>query len=119
MSFVKSVGQVLLATMFIQGGAKAFIEPGGRVKLVESAGIPQPQQAVVLNGALMVIGGTALALDITPKLAALALLGSLVPTTFVGHPFWKEETPATRANHQIHFLKNISMIGGLLVVLGA
>jgi putative oxidoreductase len=118
MSLIKSVGQILLASMFIKGGASAFMEPGGRVSKVEASGIPQAHQAVVLNGALMVIGGTALALDLAPKSAALLLIGCLIPTTLIGHPFWQEETPAGRANNQIQFLKNLSMLGGLLIMLG-
>ena len=118
MSLVKSLGQTLLASMFIQGGAHAFMEPGGRVKAVEKAGIPQPHQAVVLNGALMTIGGAALALNLAPKLASLVLIGCLVPTTFVGHAYWKEESPAGQAAQRTQFLKNLAMLGGLLVVLG-
>jgi putative oxidoreductase len=38
-----------------------------------------------------------------------------VPTTLAGHPFWEKEDPADRRAHQIHFLKNIGMLGGLLL----
>ena len=43
------------------------------------------------------------------------LAGTLVPTTAVGHPFWNESDPASRQNQTIHFLKNVSLIGGLLM----
>ena len=54
---------------------------------------------------------------IAPKLSAALLAGLLIPTTFVGHPFWKEQNPRDRANQQVHFLKNLVMLGGLLTVL--
>lgn len=117
MSLIKSLGHTLLAGIFITGGYSAFSEPGGRVTKVDQAGIPAARQAVILNGAAMVVGGTALAVGFLPKLAALLLIGTLVPTTLVGHPFWQETTPQGRANHQIHFMKNLATIGGLLVVL--
>lgn len=117
MSLVKSLGRILLASMFIYGGAGAFSEPGKRVMLVEKAGISNARQATILNGAVMVIGGTALAAGIFPKLAATVLIGSLVPTTFVGHSFWQEDEPASKAGQQIQFFKNASMLGGLLLVL--
>ncbi|GLV56280.1 hypothetical protein KDH_31220 [Dictyobacter sp. S3.2.2.5] len=113
----KTLGQLLLGSIFVVGGAGAFAEPGGRVQKVEAAGVPQPRQATILNGAVMVVAGSTLAVGVLPKLSALALLGSLTATTFVGHPFWKEETPAGRANHQVQFFKNLSMLGGLLMVL--
>ncbi|MFL5666777.1 MAG: DoxX family protein [Ktedonobacteraceae bacterium] len=117
MSLVRSLGHVFLSGVFISGGADAFLQPGGRVDKVADAGIPEAKQAVVLNGAAMVVAGTALALDIAPKVAATVLLGTMVPTTFVGHPFWKEKEAASYKNQRIQFFKNLGLIGGLLLVL--
>ena len=117
MSLVKTLSHASLAGIFIINGYAAFAEPGGRVTMVDQAGIPAPRQAVIFNAAAMVVGGTALAVGFLPKLAALGLIGSLVPTTLVGHPYWKEEDPKTRANQQGQFLKNLAMIGGLVAIL--
>lgn len=118
MSLANTLGRGLLANMFIQNGFGAFLEPDSRAKKVEAAGLPQPRQSVILNGALMVLGGTMLAANIAPKLSAGVLAACLIPTTFVGHLYWKEENPAAKANQKIHFLKNLAMLGGLLVVIG-
>jgi uncharacterized membrane protein YphA (DoxX/SURF4 family) len=117
MSITRSLGHLLLSGIFISGGAQAFMEPGGRVTKVVEAGIPESERAVELNGAVMVIGGILLATGIAPKVAATLLLGSLVPTTIVGHTFWKEENEAGRKNQLTHFLKNLGLLGGLLLVL--
>ena len=112
-----SLGHMLLSGIFISGGASAFLQPGGRVSRVESAGIPEPHSAVVLNGAAMMVAGTALALDIAPKAAAAVLIGTLVPTTLVGHAFWQETDANARRMQQTQFMKNLGLIGGLLLVL--
>ena len=117
MPLLRKLGQMSLAGIFITGGSQAFLKPGNRVKTVEKAGFPEPETMVVLNGAVMVVGGTLLALNIAPKFTAAALIGSLVPTTLVGHPFWKEESEAGRKAQQTQFMKNLSLIGGLLLVL--
>lgn len=117
MSMVRSLSHMLLSGIFIAGGADAFLKPGNRVQKVEASGIPQPKQAVSFNGAVMVIAGLALALDIAPKLAATVLIATLVPTTVVGHAFWKEETEAGRKNQLTQFFKNLGLIGGLVLVL--
>jgi putative oxidoreductase len=117
MSMIRSLSHILLSGIFIAGGADAFLNPGHRVNKVEASGIPEPEQAVVFNGAVMVIAGLALALGIAPKLAATVLIGSLVPTTVVGHAFWKEETVAGRKNQLTQFFKNLGLIGGLMLVL--
>ncbi len=62
----------------------------------------------------MMLAGGMLALGIAPRTAAAVLAGSLVLTTLVGHPFWKEEGE-TRTMQKIHFLKNLAMLGGLLL----
>jgi putative oxidoreductase len=108
---------VLLSGIFIYGGWGAFSRPGGRPKLVAAAGIPQPEQAVVLNGALMILAGLLLGLGIAPRIAAALLLGSLIPTTLVGHAFWKEESGPEFEKQMLQFLKNLGLISGLLMVL--
>ena len=113
---LRSLSHFLLSCVFISEGWGALSQPGGRPSKVAAAGIPQPERAVKLNGALMVIAGLLLGLDIAPKGAVTVLLGSMIPTTIVGHAFWKEAGPP-RQNHLTHFLKNLGLIGGLLLVL--
>jgi uncharacterized membrane protein YphA (DoxX/SURF4 family) len=45
---------------------------------------------------------------------ALVLGASLVPTTLAGHAFWDVEDPAERQAQTLQFLKNASMLGGLV-----
>ncbi len=114
---LKSLGRVCLSGIFIVAGAEAFKAPGPRTQMVEGAGIPQPETAVKVNGATMVLGGILLALGIVPKAAAGALIGSMIATTFVGHAFWKEKDPKAQSMQRVQFLKNLGMVGGLLWVL--
>ena len=66
------------------------------------------------NAAVMVAAGALLVLGKAPRLSALALAGSLIPTTLAGHSYWQVEDPATRKVQRIQFHKNLAMIGGLL-----
>jgi uncharacterized membrane protein YphA (DoxX/SURF4 family) len=110
-------GRLLLALPFIILGWDAAREPGPRVGKAADIGMPQPEMAVRANGITMVAAGVALALGRLPRWAAAMLALVLVPTTIAGHAFWKETDPQQRKGQLIHFLKNVSMIGGLLVVL--
>ena len=81
--------------------------------------VPLPEDDAVVvraNAAVQVAGGALLALGRMPRLSALALIASLIPTTVAGHPFWTIEDPAARAQQRIHFLKNSWMLGGLLLI---
>ena len=74
------------------------------------------EDLVRLNGAGMALAGGALALGIAPRLSAAALIGLLVPTTIVGHPFWKIEDKAKRRTAVTGTLNNAAIIGGLMLV---
>ncbi len=115
MSPTRRLARPLLASMFVAGGLDSLRNPDGRVEAVRAAGLAEPERLVQVNGATMLVGGLALATNRLPRLASLALAGTLVPTTYVGHPFWKETDPAAKAQQQISFLKNVSMLGGLLL----
>lgn len=110
-------GRALLSAMFISGGWNAFKAPASRAPRAAAIGIPFPEVATRLNGGAMLLAGAALATGIAVKPAAAVLALSLVPTTLAGHPFWKEEDPTARAQQRIHFLKNVAMLGGLVVLL--
>ena len=115
MKLLRLIARTTFAWIFIKDGYGVLTKPGARVDLVaKNLPLPQPELLVRLNGASMVAGGTALALGIKPRLAALELAATLVPTTYVAHRYWEQSDPAMRRNHQVHFNKNVSLIGGLL-----
>ena len=119
MKSTRRLGGLLLAPLFIRGGWLAFKDPGARAKRAERLGIPEPELMTQVNGMTMVVAGSALGLGIFPRLAALVLAGTLVPTTLAGHPFWEEEDPGVRAQQELHFLKNLAVLGGLMWVFTA
>jgi uncharacterized membrane protein YphA (DoxX/SURF4 family) len=43
------------------------------------------------------------------------LAGTIVPTTYAGHRFWEESDPQSRSQQRIHFLKNLGLLGGLIL----
>ena len=76
------------------------------------------EQAVRLNGAVQLVAGSLLAFGRFPRLSALAIAATLVPTTLAGHRFWEDDEEKDQAQQRIHFLKNVSMFGGLLIAAG-
>jgi putative oxidoreductase len=113
----RRTGQALLGVMFVKLGFDAARRPGPRVEKAAALGLPlEPETAVRVNGAAMVLGGAALVLNKVPRLAALGLVGSMVPTTMAGHPFWELEGPERKAQ-EIQFYKNAGIVGGLVLVL--
>ena len=125
MSGLREIGRPMLASIFVVQGLDTFQHPekvaaraeavvrplSGRIPAVPA----ETEQAVRINGAVQAAAGTMLGLGILPRLSALAIAGTLVPTTLAGHRFWEADEPAERAQQRIHFLKNLAMLGGLLI----
>jgi len=65
---------------------------------------------------VQVVGGVLLSFGIFRRLAASALIGSLVPTTLAGHRFWEELDDTARQQQLTQFFKNLGLLGGLLLV---
>jgi uncharacterized membrane protein YphA (DoxX/SURF4 family) len=109
------VAQVLLALVFILGGLLTWRNPQPRADQLARFRLPFPLLLVRLNGAVMVVAGSALALNIMPALASVVLAVVLVPTTVLGHAFWVAEGTA-RQEQLAHFLKNLAVLGGLVAM---
>jgi uncharacterized membrane protein YphA (DoxX/SURF4 family) len=117
----------MLASIFVLQGLHNFQNPEGVAPLAEPIVTPlrehipampaETEHAVRINGAVQAAAGTLLGLGVLPRLAALVMAGTLVPTTLAGHRFWEVEDPQERAMQRIHFLKNVTMMGGLLLAI--
>src|SRR5438874_12913821 len=124
-SAVRTIARPMLAAIFVVGGLEVLAKPGGRAKLAKpvvdkmAAAVPvlpaDPVAAVSLNAVVHVGAGSLLMAGILPRLSALALAGSMVPTTLAGHRFWEIEDETQRSQQRMHFLKNLAIFGGLLI----
>jgi putative oxidoreductase len=125
MPVLRAIARPMLASIFVLQGLDTLRNPGK----VEPTADPVVQflteripaltdntaQAVRINGAVQAAAGTMLAIGRFPRLSALVIASSLVPTTLAGHRFWETDDKQERAQQRIGFLKNVSMLGGLLI----
>ena len=123
MSLVRRVARPMLAAMFVVGGLDQLKHPGAKAKAARpvldqasKVGLPDdPELLVRANGVAMVGGGALLATGHVPRIASTILAGTLIPTTLAAHPFWNETDPQKRAQQKVQFLKNLGLLGGLLL----
>ena len=123
LGLLRPVARVLTGSTYVLLGFDALRAPGGRVDLAAPVlatvrkAVPLPEDDELLvraNAAVMVAAGATLALGQAQRLSALALAGSLIPTTLAGHSYWALEDEAQRKAQRIQFHKNMAMLGGLL-----
>jgi putative oxidoreductase len=127
---LRRIARPMLAAVFVTSGLDTLRNPGPAVdtaapaidKAVEQvkdkvpAQVPtDPELLVKVNAVAQVGAGIALALGKFPRLSALVLAASLAPTTAAAHRFWEHEDSMDRTAQRIHFLKNVGLLGGLLI----
>lgn len=119
MDVVILIGRILFALLFLGSAFGHFTQGKQMTGYAQAKGVPMAGAAVYGGGVLLGLGGLSVLLGIWPDLGALLLVVFLVPTAVLMHPFWKESDPQNRYMEQIQFMKDVSLAGAALVLLGA
>jgi putative oxidoreductase len=81
-----------------------------------SHGVPLAPILVRIAGVFAVVGGLSIILGYKARFGAWLIILFLVPVTLMMHNFWAVSDPMMRQTQQIMFLKNISMLGGAMLI---
>ncbi len=107
------LGRVLIALIFVMSGFGKIVGFAGTVGYIASKGLPLPQVAAVAAIVVELGGGILVIVGWKARWAAAAMFFFTAAAAVLFHDFWA--VPADQAqNTMIHFMKNISMMGGLL-----
>ena len=112
------IGRVLLSIIFIGAGLSKMGDWSGTAGYMASRGMPAIPVFLTLAIVFEVLGGFSVLLGWKTKAGAAALLLFLVPVTLIFHNFWTYP----EAQQQIQmamFLKNLAIMGGLLILASA
>jgi uncharacterized membrane protein YphA (DoxX/SURF4 family) len=134
MTLLRAAARTMLASYFVASGVKALRDPDSLVPDAEpitdkvvplvkeyapaqvASYIPEDAKTLVrVHGATQLVGGLALASGKGRRLGALLLAYSLIPSTIAKHPFWSRTDEAEREHDRHQFLKNSSLLGGVLL----
>ena len=125
---VRTAARAMLSAVFLVSGARILMSPDSKVEAAKpvtdkleplitklSPRLPTDTRTLVqIKAGADVAAALLLASGKLTRPAAVVLAAGLVPTTFAGHPFWQLPQPE-RGQHQNHFLKNLGLLGGLLL----
>ena len=111
------IARILLALMFLLAGLSKFAGLEGTAGYIASKGLPLPQLLAIGTATLEVFGALLLIVGWQARWAALALAAFTLLATMLFHNFWA--MPAEQQMmQQLMFMKNLSVVGGLLLVFG-
>ncbi|MFB6825410.1 DoxX family protein [Streptomyces virginiae] len=126
MAVLRKLARPLLAAPLVTGGLRTLHRPEtvaeGARPLIQQVGkhIPalagrDPLPLVRVTGTIQAAAALMFATGRAPRLSALTLAATLVPTSLAAHAFWTVEDPRERARQRAHFLTDLSTLGGLLI----
>jgi putative oxidoreductase len=117
--FLLLAGRILLGWIFIQSGWRKLMDVPGFVATMPRRGLPDFLGYVAPP--VEFFGGLAILLGCATRYAAVLILLFTIIATFSSHRYWDFADPAQRSAQHTQFWKNVSMMGGivLLFVTGA
>ena len=112
------VARVLLAALFLISGTRKLLAFGIVSGMMAKKGFPAPDIFLVLTIILELAGGIMLIANWNARYAAWALAAFTLVAGSIFHGFWNVwGAPPPEFNNEFnHFLKNVAIIGGLLLV---
>lgn len=108
------IGRLLFSLIFILSGVNHF--SSATIGFAASEGIPMANIFVPISGALAIVGGLSVLFGFHARMGAFVLILFLVPVTFSMHAFWAYTDPMEAQNQMGHFLKNVALIGGAILL---
>ena len=132
-----TIGRILFVLVFVFSGASKFTDIAGTtaeitakviplvpamaaqyVTQVEAlTSMPIAQLFAILAALLEVVGGLLIALNVGTRFFAWLLILFTIVATYCFHDFWSAAAP-DKINNMVHALKNLSLVGGLLILAG-
>jgi len=111
-SLAALAGRILIALIFLQSGIEKLIHYSdpGMLGYMTKAGLPFPQALLIISGVVEIGCALALIVGWKTRAAALGLVIWMIPVTLIFH------NPAAGQEAMIHFMKNVAITGGLLVL---
>jgi uncharacterized membrane protein YphA (DoxX/SURF4 family) len=132
MNILLIIGRLAFVAIFVLSGAQKLMDIGATAATIQSklvipaqlagfaaqlegaTGMSTPQLMAIAAGVVELAGGLMIAANIGTRVAALALIVFTAFATFWFHDFWTM-AGGDRMNNMAHALKNLSLIGALLV----
>jgi putative oxidoreductase len=112
------MGRVLIASLFITAGLLFFrsADFSFAYTFMSAKGVPYPRVLLIITIVFQLGFGAMILAGWKVRWAAGALLVWMVPATLIFHSFW-DSPPAQAPNEMFHFLKNVAVAGGLLLLI--
>lgn len=116
-TYAPLIGRILIAFLFLHSAFGKITGFSAVAAGMAKKGIPFAEFFLLGAIACETLGGLALILGWKARWGALLLIIFMIPATLLYHDFWNMET-AQYGNQLVHFMKNLTILGALVFILG-
>lgn len=110
------IGRILLAWVFVGSAYGALSNFSGSVGYFRSLNVPTPELFAITSIAVEVLISVGLILGVGTRYCAVLMFVFVLAATIVGHRYWEYPAGAQQIGQYNHFLKNISIVGGAMLI---
>jgi putative oxidoreductase len=111
MKYLPLAARVCLCLIFLKAGISHILDFNSTVEMMTNNGLPIANILLIFTVAFQLLRGFSLLLGYKIKIGSILLILFLIPATLVFH------NPIANPSEINDFLKNIGLIGGLLLVI--
>jgi putative oxidoreductase len=108
-------GRILLVALFVFSGVTKLADPTGTAAHIQAKGLPAPAVLALAAAIVEIVGGLMIMLGWKTRPATVMLIVFIALATVIFHDFWNV-AGREQINQMLHAFKNVSMIGGLLIL---
>jgi uncharacterized membrane protein YphA (DoxX/SURF4 family) len=111
------IGRIMIGMFFLMAGFNHLRNLSPMGQYAQAKGTPAPQLAVAGTGVMLLLGGMSVLLGAYPTVGIVLLIIFLLGASFQIHNYWKEKDAQARQADKINFMKNMALVGALLMIL--
>jgi putative oxidoreductase len=102
--------------IFVESGWRKLMGMDAFIASLSNRRVPYATVMGWIGASLEFLGGLAIILGFATRCAALVIIVFIIVATLIGHRYWEIADAAARRMQQSHFAKNITIIGGLVLL---
>ncbi len=118
MRLIYGAGRAIFGGFFLYNGINHLKNAAALEGYAAAKKVQYPHASVLGSGVLLTAAGAGLAFGVAQKAAALGAAGFLAIASAKMHDFWNVQDPGQKQAEQIHFAKNVALIGAAIALAG-
>lgn len=110
------LGRVALGAIFVKSGLQKLMALSAFAASLAGRGVPQSSTWAVIGATVEFVGGIMIVTGFRARPASLLMVLFVIVATGISHRYWEFADAAARRAQESQFFKNLSIIGGLLLL---